>query len=133
MEENEKSIQESIESPDKLKQFFTDMGYSPQQQSLYWLGRIVNKVGTAQYKRGHQQKPVLNKINYNGMDHSKIQRLYVDAFELANQYRITHEINYISKMFAQDFPADEKLWKMTPQEGVYYILSGFSLYIDNNQ
>ncbi|MDP3642359.1 MAG: TM1802 family CRISPR-associated protein [Bacteroidota bacterium] len=133
MEENEKTIQENLESSDKLQQFFIDMGYSPQQKSLYWLGRIINKIGTAQYKKGHQQKPVLNKINYNGMDHSKIQRLYVDAFELANQYRIANEINYYSKMFSLGFPADEKLWTISHQEGVFYILSGFSLYFDNNQ
>lgn len=133
MEENEKPLTESVESTDKLQQFFNDMGYSPQQQALYWLGRIINKVGTAQYKKGHQQKPVLNKIKYNGMDHSKIQRLYVDAFELANQYKIANEINFFSKMFAKDFPADEILWMITPQESVFYILSGFSLYFDNNQ
>lgn len=133
MEENEKPLTESVDSTDKLQQFFNDMGYSPQQQALYWLGRIINKVGTAQYKKGHQQKPVLNKINYNGMDHSKIQRLYVDAFELSTQYKIVNEINYYSKMFSQEFPADEKLWALTPQESVFYILSGFSLYFDNNQ
>jgi len=133
MEENEKPLKESVECTDKLQQFFNDMGYSPQQQALYWLGRIINKVGTAQYKKGHQQKPVLNKINYNGMDHSKIQRLYVDAFELANQYKIANEINFFSKMFTKDFPADEILWMITPQESVFYILSGFSLYFDNNQ
>lgn len=133
MEENEKPLTESVESTDKLQQFFIDMGYSPQQQALYWLGRIINKVGTAQYKKGHQQKPVLNKINYNGMDHSKIQRLYVDAFELSTQYKIVNEINYYSKMFSQVFPAEEKLWALTPQESVFYILSGFSLYFDNNQ
>jgi CRISPR-associated protein Csh1 len=133
MEENEKPLTESVESTDKLQQFFSNMGYTPQQQALYWLGRIINKVGTAQYKKGHQQKPVLNKINYNGMDHSKIQRLYVDAFELSTQYKIVNEINYYSKMFSQLFPADEKLWTLTPQESVFYILSGFSLYLDNNQ
>jgi CRISPR-associated protein Csh1 len=133
MEENEKPIPETVESTDKLQQFFIDMGYSTQQQALYWLGRIINKVGTAQYKKGHQQKPVLNKINYNGMDHSKIQRLYVDGFELANQYRIVNEINYYSKMFWQGFPSEEKLWTLSPQEGVFYILSGFSLYFDSNQ
>jgi CRISPR-associated protein Csh1 len=133
MEEYEKPLTESVESTDKLQKFFIDMGYSPQQQALYWLGRIINKVGTAQYKKGHLQKPVLNKINYNGMDHSKIQRLYVDTFELANQYKVANEINFFSKMFAKDFPADEILWKITPQEGVFYILSGFSLYFDNNQ
>lgn len=133
MEENEKPFTESIESTDKLQQFFRDMGYSPQQQALYWLGRIINKVGTAQYIKGHKQKPVLNKINYNGMDHSKIQRLYVDAFELSTQYKIVNEINYYSKMFSQAFPADGKLWILSPQESVFYILSGFSLYFDNNQ
>lgn len=133
MEENEKLLTESVDSTDKLQQFFSDMGYSPQQQALYWLGRIINKVGTAQYKKGHQQKPVLNKINYNGMDHSKIQRLYVDAFELSTQYKIVNEINYYSKMFSQAFPAYGKLWTLSPQESVFYILSGFSLYFDNNQ
>lgn len=133
MEENEKPLTESVESTDNLQQFFSDMGYSPQQQALYWLGRIINKIGNAQYKKGHQQKPVLNKINYNGMDHSKIQRLYIDAFELSTQYKIVNEINYYSRMFSQFFPADEKLWTLTPQESVFYILSGFSLYLDNNQ
>ncbi|RIH67158.1 hypothetical protein D1164_01645 [Mariniphaga sediminis] len=132
MEENEKISQETPESSDKLQRFFIDMGYSPQQQALYWLGRIINKVGTAQYKKGHQQKPVLNKINYNGMDHSKIQRLYVDAFELSSQYKIVNQINYYSRMFSQGFPADERLWVLSPQESVFYILSGFSLYFDNN-
>ncbi|MDD4157937.1 MAG: TM1802 family CRISPR-associated protein [Proteiniphilum sp.] len=133
MEENEKPLAEYVERTDKLQQFFSDMGYSPQQQALYWLGRIISKIGTAQYIKGHQQKPVLNKINYNGMDHSKIQRLYVDAFELSTQYKIVNEINYCSKMFSQLFPANEKLWTLTPQESVFYILSGFSLYLDNNQ
>lgn len=132
MEVNEKSTLEGKDSSDKLKQFFEEMGYSPQQQSLYWLGRMVSKIGTAQFKKGHSQKPVLNKINYNGMDYSKIQRLFVDTFELATQYRIANEINFYSNSFTQIFPADEKLWKITPQEGVFYILSGFSLYFDNN-
>ena len=133
MEENEKPLAKNEERADKLQQFFSDMGYSPQQQALYWLGRIIDKIGTAQYNKGHLQKPVLNKINYNGMDHSKIQRLYVDAFELSTQYKIVNEINYCSKMFSQLFPADEKLWTLTPPESVFYILSGFSLYINNNQ
>ena len=133
MEENEKPLAENEERADKLQRFFSDMGYSPQQQALYWLGRIIRKIGTAQYNKNHKQKPVLNKINYNGMDHSKIQRLYVDAFELSTQYKIVNEINYCSKMFSQLFPADETLWTLTPQESVFYILSGFSLYIDNNQ
>lgn len=132
MEVNEKPTLESKDSSDKLKQFFEAMGYSPQQQSLYWLGRMVSKIGTAQFKKGHTQKPVLNKINYNGMDYAKIQRLFVDTFELATQYRIVNEINFYSNSFTQIFPADERLWEITPQEGVFYILSGFSLYFDNN-
>lgn len=133
MEENEMPGNGNQDSNKKLNQFFKEMGYSPQQESLYWLGKMVSKVGTAQYKKGHQQKPVLNKINYNGMDFSKIQRLYVDVFELATQYKIANEISFYSNKFSKNFPADEKLWKITPQESVFYILSGYSLYFENNQ
>jgi CRISPR-associated protein Csh1 len=132
MEENEKIILEPIESPDKLELFFRDMGYSAQQQSLYWLGRIVWRIGKAQSDKGHKQMPVLNKINFNGMDYSKVQRLFVDAFELATQYRIANDIKFSSNMFQQHFPADNNLWQITPQEAVFFILSGFSLYINNN-
>ena len=70
MEENEKSEQMKKKNSEKLAQFFKEMEYSPQQESMYWLGRMVNKVGTAQYNKEHKHKPVLNKINYNGMDFS---------------------------------------------------------------
>jgi len=133
MEENEKSEQTNKKNSEKLAQFFNEMDYSPQQKSLYWLGRMIGKVGTAQYNKGHKQKPVLNKINYNGMDFAKIQRLYVDVFELATQYKIANEISFLSNNFSQNFPANEKLWKLSPQESVFYILSGYSLYFENNQ
>jgi CRISPR-associated protein Csh1 len=133
MEENEKITPENIQSPDKLTQFFEDMGYSPQQQSMYWLGRIVWRIGKAQSEKDHKQMPVLNKINYNGMDFSKIQRLFIDTFELATQYRIAGEIKFYSNMFQQNFPGEIDLWKITPQEAVFYLLSGFTLYINNNE
>lgn len=132
MEEIEKTVLKSTESPDRLDLFFRDMGYSPQQQSLYWLGRIVWRIGKAQSDKGHKQMPVLNKINFSGMDYSKIQRLFVDAFELATQYRIANDIKFSSNMFQQHFPAGNNLWQITPQEAVFFILSGFSLYVNNN-
>ncbi|MEA4979217.1 MAG: TM1802 family CRISPR-associated protein [Petrimonas sp.] len=134
MEESEIKIQETLETGEnqrKLQQFFTEMGYSEQQQALYWLGRMIWKIGSAQYNKQHKQKPILNKINYNGMDYSKIQKLYVDVFELATHYNIVNDINYYSKEFSQKFPAEGKLWLLSPQESVFYILSGYSLYIDN--
>lgn len=133
MEEIEKNAVEGNDRPDKLKQFFEDMGYSHQQQSLYWLGRIVWRIGKAQMDKDHKQMPVLNKISYNGMDYSKIQRLFIDSFELATQYRVAGDIKFYSNMFQQNFPGDLSLWKITPQEAVFYILSGFSLYINNNE
>ena len=133
MEENRNTALEGNESPDKLEQFFIDMGYLPQQQALYWLGRIVWNVGRAQKEKEHSQMPVLNKINYNGMDHSKVQRLFIDCFKLATQYRIVDRIDYSSKQFSRNFPAKEEFWKVSQQEATFYILSGFSLYINNNE
>ena len=130
MECKEKSVNESSENPDKLEQFFNEMGYSSQQQSLYWLGRIIGLIGKAQANKGHKQMPVLSKINFNGMDYSKVQKLFVDAFELATHYNIAGEIKYASNKFQQYFPAKKELWLITPQGAVFYILSGFSLYIN---
>jgi CRISPR-associated protein Csh1 len=132
MEENEKPLMESVESTDKLQQFFSDMGYSPQQQAMYWLGRIVWYIGNAQKTKEHKQMPVLNKINYDGMDYSNIQRLLVDCFKLATQYRVVDKIDFFSKQFNQYFPAKEEFWQLSKQEAVFFILSGFSLYINNN-
>jgi len=123
MEEIENVGNESQIKSEKLAQYFIEMGYTPQQESLYWLGRMINNVGTAQYNKGHIQKPVLNKINYNGMDYSKIQRLYVDVFKLATQYNIANKIGFSSNKFAKNFPANEGLWNINPQEAVFYILS----------
>lgn len=126
---NEKTVMETHEIPDKLKQFFSEMGYSSQHQSLYWLGNIIWRIGKAQLDKGHKQIPILSKINFNGMDYPKVQKLFVDAFELATQYNIASEINYASNKFQQNFPANHVLWLITPQEAVFYILSGYSLYI----
>lgn len=124
---------EDSEGIDKLELFFKEMGYSDQQKSLYWLGRIVWRIGNAQKNKEHTQMPVLNKINYGGMDYSNIQRLFVDCFKLATQYRVVDKIDFYSKLFNQYFPAKEDFWQMSRQEAVFFILSGFSLYINNNE
>ncbi len=132
MEENKlgnNKTSEFEENSNKIEQFFSEMGYSQQQQSLYWLGRMVNTIGRAQFNKNHKNKPVLNKINYNGMDYSKIKQLFVDVFELANHYNVVDNINFSSKQFTEKFPADEDMWQLTPQESVFYILSGYSLFL----
>jgi CRISPR-associated protein Csh1 len=109
--------------------FFDRMGYTDDQRAMFYLGRILNSVGRAQYDKGHKSKPVLQKINYNGMDAAALKRLHADLFEKCRQYEI---MKYTEGSFSRftdlfkDRPDDRWDKRMKPEESLFYILSGYS-------
>ncbi len=109
--------------------FFERMGYSDDQRAVFYLGRILNNVGFAQSQKGHASKPVLNKLNYNGMDASMLKRLHADLFEKCRQYDVLkfNEGNF--SKFTDLFKDEEKnRWdkRIKPDESLFYLLSGYS-------
>ncbi len=117
----------------KINRFFSEMGYTTEQQALFFLGRMVNTIARVQYAQKHKHKPILDKLDYNGMDRSKVIRLYDELFAKSRQYakvmlekRLT--IEYDANRFSQSFPADAKRWTLTPDETLFYILTGYSFY-----
>lgn len=110
----------------RVNDFFTDMNYNDTQKALFYLGRVLNQVAVAQYHKKHFNKPVLNKINYNGMDKDNIVRLRIDLAEKARQYNIVNKVEFNFSKFTNLFnPNDGKKW-LSPAENVFYILSGYS-------
>lgn len=114
-----------LEKEAAITDFFSKMNYSPSQSAMFYLGRALSKVAIAQYKAKHKQKPVLNKVNYNGMDKDSIQRLQGELFDKCRQYAIlTKETEgYFTNFFAS-FQYDG--WKMKPEEALFFLLSGYS-------
>lgn len=108
----------------KVEDFFTNMNYSNSQKAMFYLGRILNTIAYAQYKKEHKKKPILQKINYNGMDKDNIQRLRLELFEKGKQYGIINKIEFDDARFTNHF--DYNNWNLQPKESLFFILSGYS-------
>lgn len=113
-----------------INDFFSKMNYSQPQKAMFFLGRMLDNVAYEQYKKGHKTKPVLGKINFNGLDCDDIQRLYEDLFEKARQYNIVNKVEYNSSYFMQYFnPNDWNNNGLNKKEALFFLLAGYSFGI----
>ncbi len=104
--------------------FFEKMEYGEEEKAIFYLGRVLSSIAYAQYKKGHESKPVLNKINFNGMDAQSIVRLSLDLAEKVRQYNIHHETDWNFARFREKF--NEKNWPLTKEQNVFYLMVGYS-------
>ncbi len=114
----------STDFGDKVEEFFKRTGYSNSQKALFYLGRMLNTIAYQQTVKGHKSKPILNKLNFNGMDKKEIIALQYDLFEKARQYGIVDKIEFDNARFTEYF--DYNNWSMKPEESLFFILSGYS-------
>lgn len=112
--------------PNGLAELFADLKYDPAQQGLALLGYVLGAVANAQRKEGLENKPVMEKVNYQGMSEEKVLRLFNDLFEKIRQYR--RHIGYAERWWAaakQLYESADKS-RLTANERVFYLLSGYS-------
>lgn len=114
-----------------LKEYIKTMKYNEEQISLFLLGYLVGEVGNAQSKRLSGKKPILNKLNFNGIDKQKLMRLSNDIYNKLNQeksgdkpLRVYNEAVYYE--FKRLFDKNITNWSLNKNESLYYILSGYS-------
>lgn len=116
----------------RVEDYFNRMDYSENEKSLFYLGRVLSSVARAQYDKGHKNKPVLNKINFNGMDSQGLMRLSLDLAEKARQYSIHKETDWNFARFRENF--NEKIWSLTNDQNLFYLLAGYSFGLtDSNK
>lgn len=122
----EKSIVEESQKEElkPVEAFFQKMNYNDSQKAMFYLGRVLNSVAYAQQKKSHDTKPILNKVNYNGMDKKTIIRLHKDLFEKCRQYSILSYNELHFSHFTQLF--NESSWSLKPAEALFYLLAGYS-------
>ncbi len=111
----------------KIEKFFVRTGYSDAQKALFYLGRALNVVAYEQYKRGHESKPVLAKLNYAGMDGRAIIRLRNDLADKQRQFDLHGLMEPLLGRFHNLFGSLEH-WTMHPEEALFYVLSGYTFY-----
>ena len=128
MENEENEVLETQEGkPDfqqRIDNFFSKMDYEKDQKTMFYLGRVLSSIAYAQYKKGHESKPILNKINFNGMDAQSIIRLSLDLAEKARQYNLHRETDGNFARFRESF--NERQWNLSNQQNVFYLMAGYS-------
>lgn len=130
MEEIKGNLKEGqINIYDKAIQgFIEQMALNPNQQAMFYLGRLLNIV---EYIQKDKKKTVIHKVNFNGMDKDDIQRLRLGLIEKAKQYNAMVKVIFIDRKFSENF--DFNNWKMSPQEAVFFLLTGYSFSIGKKE
>lgn len=127
----------SLNIKENYKNFINDMGYDEQKAALFLLGCLVGAVGRKQNSRDADNKqdgnkstgtykPVLNKLNFNGMNFAKVKRLSNHIFEKLRQEKILMYYEAIFSVHKTLLGINEDRWKYNKDENLYYILSGYA-------
>jgi CRISPR-associated protein Csh1 len=109
-----------------MRAYFKEMAYDGPQAGLFILGYLLNQVGRAQGDRGYTNKPVLEKLNYQGMLWPKVVRLSNQILDHLRQHDL---LRYHEGLFAamkRLLDAHRLEWPLSPEENVFYILSGYA-------
>lgn len=112
--------------PEDMRAYLAEMAYDGPRTALFLLGYLLNQVGRAQSDAGYGNKPVLEKVNYNGMLWPKVVRL---SNLLVDQLRQHDILRYNEGLFAamkRLFDAHWPDWPLSPEENVFFILSGYA-------
>ena len=119
---------------ESTKEFIKNMNYGEQETAMFLLGYLIGQIGNIQYKKvqkgvqdeGAPNKPILNKINFNGLDKQKIIRLTKDVFNKLNQEKILHYNEVTFYEMKKLIDSNIKNWKLNKDESLFYVLSGYS-------
>ncbi|WP_077369032.1 TM1802 family CRISPR-associated protein [Anaerosalibacter sp. Marseille-P3206] len=116
----------------KIETFLDEQGFVNDARALFYLGILVNRVAIAQYQKEHKTKPILKKIQFQGMNEKDLYRLYGDIVEKLRQYeKMNLFVEGIMNRFHNYFGTLEKSWSLSDQENVFYIMAGYSYMIGN--
>lgn len=137
MQNNRDSVVEQLQRqyPNKdIDEFLSLKNSNRNQIALFSLGRAVNAVAYAQERKGHSSRPILNKLNYNGMDVQEVMNLSRALMEKGTQYREVKTKKgktYQVRMRVEDYLdlfnkyLDTESWKLSREETVFHIISGY--------
>lgn len=109
-----------------IKRYIEEMGYTEEQTAMFLLGYLVGRVGNKQYSDRDGKKPILNKLNFNGMDLSKVKRLSSEIVNKLKQNKILKYNEIIYFEHKQLFDKNIKNWSLNKHDNLYYILSGYA-------
>lgn len=121
MEDTTTSVENVNQYDQAENDFFKKMNFNQEQRAMFYLGRMLNSV---EYLQHGKNMTVIQKVNFNGMDKDSIQRLRIDLIEKAKQYNSMNRVVFTDQKFGDEF--DFNNWSLSPQEAIFFLLTGYS-------
>lgn len=111
--------------------YMTEMNYSVSQSAMFLLGTLISRVATHQYRSGNQTKPILNKINFQGMNKVKLRMLSTDVKQKLVQLEKTPSVQneFLFGEHKRLFDLALMDWDLNDKDSVFYLLSGYSFEV----
>lgn len=119
---------------EQVDEFLSLKECSRNQVALFCLGRALNIVGYAQERKNHPSKPILNKVNFKGIEFQEANDLFGALMEKGKQYQTVKTKNgkdfqvrkHIEKWLdLYSKYLDDKNWVLRKEEAVFYLLAGY--------
>ena len=104
------------------------MALSEQEESLMRVGFLLAQVSYAQYDNKLKNSPILEKVNFNGMDIRGVKRLITILEEKMRQYNLFYKNNVLNLQKLNIIIAKASgVWTLNNNENVFYIMAGYSI------
>lgn len=113
-----------------IETFLEKQNFSREGRALFYLGTLINRVAFAQYKKEHKTKPILKKIQFQGMNQKEILRLYYDVVEKLRQYEaLSLYVEILINRFHFYFEDIKSDWGLDEHSNIFYIMAGYSYMV----
>ena len=115
------------ELDEEIITYIREVGFGECETGLFLLGYLLGEAANAQYKDGKESKPILDKLNYQGMDLIRVQRLSLEIFEKLKQYKkLSKPLEIINSCAIHIISKYSTNWPLSHLENVFYIVSGYA-------
>ncbi len=121
---------QQLSVPEDVRDYCLEMNYSEPALALFVLGLLIAEVGNQQSRERDGKKPILNKVNFNGMDKARIIRLSNEIVKKLREYKV---LKYNEGLYQVHKNLLEKTlvnWNLNKQNALFYLLSGYAYGTD---
>lgn len=121
--------------PDSIldaEKFLEDQHFISEARALFYLGLMLKRVAIAQASKGHKTKPILKKVNFQGMSQKDVLRFYEELVEKLRQYNI---VNFYTEWLMNRFhhymgsALTGGEWYLSEHANVFYIMAGYAFQV----
>ena len=116
----------------EAERFSEEQHFTSEARALFYLGLMMKRVAIAQAVKGHKNKPIFKKINFQGMNQKDILRFYEDLVEKLQQYnKINFYTEWLMNRFHHymGFALTAGGWSLSEHANVFFIMAGYAFRV----